>query len=52
MTAPALARRFARRRVASGVSGRILWLIVIAGFFVFFALPIIWLLLAPTKTDA
>jgi multiple sugar transport system permease protein len=52
VTAPALARRFARRRVASGISGRILWLIVIAGFFVFFALPIIWLLLAPTKTDA
>jgi multiple sugar transport system permease protein len=42
----------ARRRAPSGVLGRIIWLIVIAAFFVFFALPIIWLLLAPTKTDS
>ena len=52
MTAPAVARGPARRRAASGVFSRLLWLIVIAGFFFFFALPIIWLLLAPTKTDA
>ena len=53
MTAPALARPRARapRRAASGVTGRVLWLIVIAGFFIFFALPVVWLLLAPTKTD-
>ena len=41
-----------RRRTPTGVLGRIIWLIVIAAFFVFFALPILWLLLAPTKTDA
>jgi multiple sugar transport system permease protein len=34
------------------ITGRITWLIVVAAFFLFFALPIIWLLLAPTKTDA
>ena len=34
------------------LSARVLWLIVIAGFFVFFALPFLWLILAPTKTDA
>jgi multiple sugar transport system permease protein len=45
-------RRLARRRVASGALGRVIWLIVIAGFFIFFALPVVWLLLAPTKTDA
>jgi multiple sugar transport system permease protein len=42
----------ARRRVPSGIFGRMVLLIVIAAFFVFFALPIAWLLLAPTKTDA
>lgn len=42
----------ARGRKPIGVLGRVVWLIVIAGFFVFFALPIVWLLLAPTKTDA
>jgi multiple sugar transport system permease protein len=36
----------------SRVMARVVWLIVIAGFFVFFALPVLWLLLAPTKTDA
>ena len=41
-----------RRRTPPGILGRIIWLIVIAAFFVFFALPILWLLLAPTKTDA
>ena len=59
MTAPALARPRTRtrtsgsapRRAASGVTGRVVWLIVIAGFFIFFALPVVWLLLAPTKTD-
>jgi multiple sugar transport system permease protein len=45
------ARRLAPRQRASGVLGRVLWLIVIAGFFIFFALPVVWLLLAPTKTD-
>jgi multiple sugar transport system permease protein len=33
-------------------TARVLWLIVIAGFFIFFALPFLWLILAPTKTDA
>jgi multiple sugar transport system permease protein len=61
VTAPALARPRTRtrtrtpgsapRRAASGVTGRVVWLIVIAGFFIFFALPVVWLLLAPTKTD-
>jgi multiple sugar transport system permease protein len=57
VTAPALARPRTRtrgsapRRVTSGVTGRVIWLIVIAGFFIFFALPVVWLLLAPTKTD-
>ena len=41
-----------RRRTPPQVFGRVVWLIVIAAFFVFFALPILWLLLAPTKTDA
>jgi multiple sugar transport system permease protein len=41
-----------RRRAPSGILGRVVWLIVIAAFFVFFVLPIIWLLLAPTKSDA
>jgi multiple sugar transport system permease protein len=36
----------------SRVMARVAWLIVIAAFFIFFALPVIWLLLAPTKTDA
>jgi multiple sugar transport system permease protein len=36
----------------SRLTARVLWLIVIAGFFVFFALPFLWLILAPTKTDA
>jgi multiple sugar transport system permease protein len=45
-------RRLARRQVASGALGRVIWLIVIAGFFIFFALPVVWLILAPTKTDA
>jgi multiple sugar transport system permease protein len=49
-SAPAVAR--ARTVRPLGALGRVLWLIVIAGFFVFFALPILWLLLAPTKTDA
>jgi multiple sugar transport system permease protein len=34
------------------ITARVLWLIVIAGFFIFFALPFLWLILAPTKTDA
>jgi len=41
-----------RRRTPPQVFGRIIWLIVIAAFFIFFALPILWLLLAPTKSDA
>jgi len=52
VTAPALGRRAGRWHVASGALGRTAWVIVIAGFFVFFALPVAWLLLAPTKTDA
>jgi multiple sugar transport system permease protein len=52
VTAPAMGRRPARWSAASGPGGRVLWVIVIAGFLVFFALPVIWLLLAPTKTDA
>ena len=45
-------RRLAPRYAASGALGRVIWVIVIAGFFIFFALPVIWLILAPTKTDA
>ena len=52
MTALAPSRRSARGRGAPGLLGRLAWLTVIAGFFIFFVLPIIWLLLAPTKTDA
>ena len=40
------------RRTSPRIFGRVVWLIVIAAFFVFFALPIVWLLLAPTKSDA
>jgi multiple sugar transport system permease protein len=39
-------------RPMTRLSARVLWLIVIAGFFVFFVLPFLWLILAPTKTDA
>ncbi len=52
MTALASSRRSARGRAAPGLLRRLAWLTVIAGFFIFFVLPIIWLLLAPTKTDA
>jgi multiple sugar transport system permease protein len=52
VTAPSAVRGLARRRTPSGAFSRALWLIVIAGFFAFFVLPIIWLILAPTKTDA
>lgn len=45
MTRPALARR-----PAPGFA-RLIWLLLIATLFVFFVLPLIWLLLAPTKTD-
>jgi multiple sugar transport system permease protein len=45
-------RRLVPRQAASGALGRVIWLIVIAGFFIFFAIPVIWLILAPTKTDA
>ena len=45
-------RRLAPRYAASGALGRVIWVIVIAGFFIFFALPVVWLILAPTKTDA
>jgi multiple sugar transport system permease protein len=34
------------------ITARVLWIIVIAAFFAFFALPFLWLVLAPTKTDA
>ena len=47
MSAPARAVA----RTPAGILGRVAWLIAIAAFFVFFALPILWLLLAPTKTD-
>lgn len=50
-TNPAPIRR-RRRPSPPQVLGRVVWLIVIAAFFVFFALPILWLLLASTKTDA
>jgi multiple sugar transport system permease protein len=44
--------RSARGQAAPRALARLVWLIVIAVFFIFFVLPIIWLLLAPTKTDA
>lgn len=44
--------RRARRVTPHGAAGRVAWLIVTGLFTVFFALPIVWLLLAPTKTDA
>jgi multiple sugar transport system permease protein len=52
----AVARRPARRPAgrrpgATTVVSRVVWLIVVASFLVFFGLPVIWLLLAPTKTD-
>ncbi|HEX3514758.1 MAG TPA: carbohydrate ABC transporter permease [Trebonia sp.] len=60
MSAPALVRGSARGRTGrrasrpavTGLVGRVVWLIVVAGFFIFFALPVVWLILAPTKTDA
>jgi multiple sugar transport system permease protein len=44
--------RPAQRQSAPSTMARVVWLIVIGVFFLFFAVPIIWLLLAPTKTDA
>lgn len=38
-------------RTPRGLAARITWVIVVAVFFAFFVLPMIWLLLAPTKTD-
>jgi multiple sugar transport system permease protein len=60
VSAPAVARGSARARAGrrvlrpavTGLAGRVVWLIVIAAFFIFFALPVVWLILAPTKTDA
>jgi multiple sugar transport system permease protein len=60
VSAPALVRGSARGRTGrrasrpavTGLVGRVVWLIVVAGFFIFFALPVVWLILAPTKTDA
>lgn len=45
-----------RRPVTPARAGRLLggpalWAVVLAAFLVFFALPLVWLLLAPTKTD-
>jgi hypothetical protein len=33
-------------------SARAVWGVVLVGFALFFAVPVLWLLLAPTKTDA
>jgi multiple sugar transport system permease protein len=51
MSSQAATRRRTRRRTPQ-LLGRVVWLIVIAAFFIFFVIPIVWLLLAPTKTDA
>ncbi len=41
-----------RRRWSTGtVAGRVTWLIVAGVFVLFFALPVVWMLLATTKTD-
>lgn len=39
-------------RSPSASAGRVTWLIAVTAFVVFFAIPILWLLLAPTKTDS
>lgn len=39
-------------RSPSASAGRVAWLIAVTAFVVFFAIPILWLLLAPTKTDS
>jgi multiple sugar transport system permease protein len=44
--------RRGRRVRPRSAAGRVAWLIGSALFTIFFALPIVWLLLAPTKTDA
>lgn len=44
----AVAGRFGLR----AKSARAVWGIVLVGFALFFAVPVLWLLLAPTKTDA
>ncbi len=33
-------------------AARLLWLVVVAALVIFFVIPIVWLLLAPTKTDS
>lgn len=39
-------------RSPSASAGRVAWLIAVTAFVVFFAIPILWLLLAPSKTDS
>lgn len=39
-------------RSPSASAGRVAWLIAVTAFVVFFAIPILWLLLAPSKSDS
>jgi multiple sugar transport system permease protein len=51
LTPGASARRQRRSLDPRRLAGRVLALVVLGGMAVFFAVPIVWLLLAPTKTD-
>ncbi|SDK03092.1 multiple sugar transport system permease protein [Lentzea albidocapillata subsp. violacea] len=53
--APAVSRGPARRnacRRPSGVAARVAWTVVLGLFLTFFMLPVVWLVLAPTRTDS
>ncbi|WP_416979001.1 carbohydrate ABC transporter permease [Streptomyces sp. T028] len=51
-TAPATTPAGRRRTTARSAAARGLWWLCSAGFVLFFAVPIVWLVLAPTKSDA
>ena len=49
--APALVGGRAGLRLTRRVGSRLAWLVVLLAFAGFFVVPVVWLLLAPTKTD-
>ncbi|MFB6783748.1 carbohydrate ABC transporter permease [Streptomyces sp. NPDC056352] len=45
------ARQWPRLRPQT-VAGRVAWIIILAAFLLFFVVPILWILLAPTRSDS
>jgi multiple sugar transport system permease protein len=48
---PAAPVRSRRVQLARRATARVLWFVILLAFTAFFVVPVIWLLLAPTKTD-